>query len=291
MKITAETRVSIIGVGLIGSSILDAFAQSEYKNFIGIDSSQEGLDKALQAIKDNLSRLVERKKIDRERMDQILSKIKTSTNLQDAKDSEVIIESIYEDAEIKKDFFREICKIVSRDCLIVSNTSAISITDLSSAVENPSRFAGMHFFKPVPVRKLAEINQGLNTSDETVERVKDLGAILGLTPVVCKDTPCFIISRLLNALLYEAILLVEEGKATPKDIDTAVRLGLGHPMGPLELFDFLDAIPLVCHVFEYMEKEIDPKWKPPRLLRSMTRAGWHGKASGRGFYDYSKPEN
>ena len=290
MDITLKTRVAIIGVGKIGSSILQAFAQSEHNNFIGIDTNQENLDKALDLIKDDLSRLVVRQKIEQQRMDQILDKIKTSTDLQDAKNAEVIIESIYEDAEVKKRFFNDMCNIVSGNCLILSNTSAISITDLSSGIKNPDRFVGMHFFKPVPVRKLAEINQGLNTSDETVKAAKDVGAILGLEPVVCKDTPCFIISRLLNALLYEAILLVEEGKATPKDIDTAARLGLGHPMGPLELFDFLDAIPLVNHVYEYMEKEIDSKWKPPRLLRAMTRAGWHGKASGRGFYDYSKGE-
>jgi 3-hydroxybutyryl-CoA dehydrogenase len=290
MKITTDTRVSIIGVGKIGSSILQAFAQSEHKNFIGIDTSQESLDRAIKNIKDNLSKLVERKKIDQARMDEILGKIKTSTNLQDAKDSEVIIESIYEDPEIKKNFYREICKIVSKDCLILTNTSAISITDLASAVENPSRFGGMHFFNPVPVRKLVEIIKGLQTSDETIQAIKDLGAILGLTPAFCKDTPGFIVARLLNALLYEAITLLEEGIATPKDIDTAVRLGLGHPMGPLELFDYLNAIPLVCHVYEYMEKEIDPKWKPPRLLRSMVRAGWHGRDSGRGFYDYTKSE-
>lgn len=281
------SSVCIVGLGHIGMSILQAIAQTEV-NVLGIETNQSNIDHGLEKVKNNLDVLVKKGKIDEARKEEILARMKISMDINDAKDFEFIIEAIFEDIEVKKDFFKQLNNIVSKDCIILSNTSSLSITEMASVVENPGRFAGMHFFNPVPIMKLVEIIHGLQTSQETTEAAKKLAAEIGKTAIVCKDSPAFVVNRMLNALTKEAVLILEEGLATAEDIDTGVKLGLGHPMGPLELFDYLSAIHLLDKVLTYMSEELDPKFKSPLLLRKMVKAGWWGKEYGRGFYDHSK---
>lgn len=280
------SRISIIGLGHIGMNILQTFAQADL-DVLGIEIDRASVERGLKGCKTNLEGLVKKGKISPERRDEIVSKMKISSEIREIEGSEVVIEAIFEEIDLKKDLFKQVNALVSGDCLILSNTSSLSITEMATAVSNPGRFAGMHFFNPVPVMKLVEIVRGLETTDETVEAVKKLARKIGKVPIVCKDSPAFVVNRMLNALAKEAILIVEEGIASPEDVDTGARLGLGHPMGPLELFDYLGAIHLLEKVLDYMAKELDPRFKPPLLLKNMVRAGWWGKEYGRGFYRYS----
>ena len=205
--------------------------------------------------------------------------------------SSPVIEAVFEEIELKKTLFKQVNDIVPEDCLILSNTSSLSVTEMATVVDNPGRFAGMHFFNPVPIMKLVEVVRGLQTTDETVEATKKLAQDIGKVPIVCKDSPAFVVNRMLNALVKEAILILEEGIASAEDIDTGAKLGLGHPMGPLELFDYLGAAHLLEKVLNYMSEELDPRFRPPRLLKNMVRAGWWGKEYGRGFYQYEGDES
>ncbi len=279
------SKICIVGLGHIGMSILQAFAQAEV-DVLGIETNQSSIDHGLEKVRSNLDMLVNKGKIDAAKKDAILSGMKTSMDIKDAGNAEIIIEAIFEDMEIKKNFFKLLNGIVSKDGIILSNTSSLSITEMASVVDNPERFAGMHFFNPVPVMKLVEVIRGLQSSDETIEAAKKLSVDIGKTPIVCQDSPAFVVNRMLNALTKEAVLILEEGVATAEDIDTGVKLGLGHPMGPLELFDYLGANHLLDKVLSYMAEELDPKFKSPLLLRKMVKAGWWGKEYGRGFYEY-----
>ncbi len=281
------SKICIVGLGHIGMSILQAFAQAQV-DVLGIETNQSNIEHGLEKVKSNLAMLVNKGKIDAARQDAILSKMKTSMDIRDAAEAEIIIEAIFEDMEVKKDFYKELNGIVSPECIILSNTSSLSITEMASVMDNPKRFAGMHFFNPVPVMKLVEVIRGLQSSDATIEAAQKLAGDIGKTPIVCQDSPAFVVNRMLNALAKEAVLILEEGIATAEDIDTGVKLGLGHPMGPLELFDYLGANHLLDKVLSYMAEELDPKFKSPLLLRKMVKAGWWGKEYGRGFYEYSE---
>ncbi len=279
------SKICIVGLGHIGMSILQAFAQAEV-DVLGIETNQANIDHGLEKVKSNLEMLVNKGKIDAAKQDSILSGMKTSMDINDAAGAEIIIEAIFEDIKIKKDFYKQLNGIVSKDCIILSNTSSLSITEMASVVDNPERFAGMHFFNPVPVMKLVEVIRGMQSNDETIEAARKLAVDIGKTPIVCQDSPAFVVNRMLNALTKEAVLILEEGIATAEDIDTGAKLGLGHPMGPLELFDYLGANHLLDKVLSYMSEELDPKFKSPLLLRKMVKAGWWGKEYGRGFYEY-----
>ena len=283
------SKVSIIGLGHIGMNILQTFAQANI-DVLGIEIDKKIIERGLERSKKNLESLVKKKKISPERRDEVLSKMKVSDDISGIKESQCVIEAIFEDLHQKKELFKQINKIVSHDCLILSNTSSLSVTEMATAVDNPGRFAGMHFFNPVPIMKLVEVVRGLQTSDETVAATKELAKAIGKVPIMCKDSPAFVVNRMLNALAKEAILILEEGIASAEDIDTGAKLGLGHPMGPLELFDYLSAIHLLEKVLQYMSEELDPRFKPPRLLKNMVRAGWWGREYGRGFYQYKEGE-
>jgi 3-hydroxybutyryl-CoA dehydrogenase len=279
------SKVCIVGLGHIGMSILQAFAQADM-DVLGIETNQSSIDHGLEKAKSNLAMLVNKGKIDAVTQDAILAGMKTSMDINDTGSAEIIIEAIFEGIEIKKKFYQQLNGIVSRDCIILSNTSSLSITEMASVVDNPGRFAGMHFFNPVPVMKLVEVIRGMQSKDETIEAARKLAVDIGKTPIICQDSPAFVVNRMLNALTKEAVLILEEGIATAEDIDTGAKLGLGHPMGPLELFDYLGANHLLDKVLSYMAEELDPKFKSPLLLRKMVKAGWWGKEYGRGFYEY-----
>jgi len=281
------SKASIIGLGHIGMNILQTFAQAGI-DAVGVEIDQSSIDHGLERSKNNLETLVKKGKISLERRDDILSKMKVSKEIAVINESHFVLEAVFEDIDQKKELFKQVNTLVSKDCLILSNTSSLSITEMATVVDNPGRFAGMHFFNPVPIMKLVEVVRGLQTTDETVEATRKLAESIGKVPIVCKDSPAFVVNRMLNALAKEAVLILEEGIASGEDIDTGAKLGLGHPMGPLELFDYLNAVHLLEKVLDYMAEELDPRFKPPRLLRNMVRAGWWGKEYGRGFYQYKE---
>ncbi len=288
MVITKDLEVIIIGVGKVGSSIIQAFAQSGFK-IQGMDIDQGNIDKGFKSIEQNLERLVAKEKIKTEEKDVVLSRIDLSTDFDGLKKADVVIEAVFENMDVKKETFQKIDKMVdSKDALLLTNTSSLSVSEIASVTSRPEKVAGMHFFNPVQVMKLVEVVRGTLTSDETVEQVKALAKLMNKTPIVSADSPGFIVNRLLNALTVEAARIVEEGVGTIEDVDTGVKLGLGHPMGPFELFDYLSCIHLLQHVTDYMAVELGERFRLPVWVKNLVRAGKVGRAAGRGFYDYGE---
>ncbi|MDO8723199.1 MAG: 3-hydroxyacyl-CoA dehydrogenase family protein [Syntrophales bacterium] len=288
MEITKDLKIGIVGVGKVGMSIVQAFAQSGFK-IHGMDIDQGNIDRGLKSVGQNLESLVSKGKMKLEEKDAILSRIILSTDFDGLKKVDVVIEAVFEDMDVKKAAFQKIDKMVgSKDALLLTNTSSLSVTEIASVTGRPEKVAGMHFFNPVPVMKLVEVVRGALTPDETVEQVKALARLMGKTPIVSADSPGFIVNRMLNALAVEAARIVEEGVGTIEDVDTGAKLGLGHPMGPLELFDYLNAIQLLQHVTDYMAVELGERFRLPVWVKNLVRAGKVGRAAGRGFYDYGE---
>ena len=288
MEITKDLKVGIVGVGKVGMSIVQAFAQSGFK-IQGMDIDQGNIDKGLKSVGQNLESLVSKGKMKIEEKDAILSRIHLSTDFDGLKKVDVVIEAVFENMDVKKAAFQKIDKMVgSKDALLLTNTSSLSVTEIASVTGRPEKVAGMHFFNPVPVMKLVEVVRGALTPDETIEQVKALARLMGKTPIVSADSPGFIVNRMLNALAVEAARIVEEGVGTIEDVDTGAKLGLGHPMGPLELFDYLSAIQLLQHVTDYMAVELGERFRLPVWVKNLVRAGKVGRAAGRGFYNYEE---
>lgn len=282
---TEAEMIGIVGLGNIGMNILQTFAQAG-KNVLGVELDQANVDRYLKRSEENLSGLVAKGKMRPDEKKGVLKRMRITRHLEDLSPATTVIEAIDEAIEPKKQLFGQIDAIVDRRCLLLSNTSSLSVTEMAACVSVPERFAGMHFFNPVPVMKLVEIVRGLQTSESTIEKVETLAADIGKETIISADKPAFVVNRMLNALAREAVLMLEEGIATAADIDKGARLGLGHPMGPLELFDYLGCIHLLERVLDHMAEELDPKFRPPVLLKNMVRAGWWGTSSGRGFYGH-----
>ncbi|MGD9074196.1 MAG: 3-hydroxyacyl-CoA dehydrogenase family protein [Desulfobacteraceae bacterium] len=288
MKISKEINLKVVGVGKVGMSIAQAFSQSGF-SVHGIDTNKKIIEKGLKVVEKNLEALVSKGKIEAEKRDAILSRMAFSTDLDNIGDADVLVEAVFEDMDLKKEMFKTFDKqVASEEALILTNTSSLSVSEIASVTKRPERVAGMHFFNPVPIMRLVEVVRGTLTSDETVEQVKDLARLMGKTPIVSADSPAFIVNRLLNALSCEAARIVEEGVGSVEDVDTGARLGLGHPMGPFELFDFLNGIPLFLHVTEYMAEQLGERFRLPVWVKNLVRAGLVGRETGRGFYDYSQ---
>jgi 3-hydroxybutyryl-CoA dehydrogenase len=288
MKISKEINLKLVGVGKVGMSIVQAFSQAGFRVY-GIDTNKKIIEKGLKAVEKNLEGLVSKGKIEAEKRDAILSRMEFSTDLDNISDADVLIEAVFEDMDLKKEMFRKFDKqVASEEALILTNTSSLSVSEIASVTKRPERVAGMHFFNPVPIMRLVEVVRGALTSDETAEQVKDLARLMGKTPIVSADSPAFIVNRLLNALALEAARIVEEGVGSVEDVDTGAKLGLGHPMGPFELFDFLNGIPLLLHVTDYMVEQLGERFRMPVWVKNLVRAGLTGRETGRGFYDYSQ---
>ena len=288
MKISKEINLKLVGVGKVGMSIAQAFSQAGFRVY-GIDTNKKIIEKGLKAVEKNLEGLVSKGKIEAEKRDAILSRMEFSTDLDNISDADVLIEAVFEDMDLKKEMFRKFDKqVASEGALILTNTSSLSVSEVASVTKRPERVAGMHFFNPVPIMRLVEVVHGALTSDETVEQVKELARLMGKTPIVSADSPAFIVNRLLNALALEAARIVEEGVGSVEDVDTGAKLGLGHPMGPFELFDFLNGIPLLLHVTDYMAEQLGERFRMPVWVKNLVRAGLSGRETGRGFYDYSQ---
>jgi len=280
------SKIGVIGAGTMGHGIAQVFAQAGYDVKIN-DVTLEFITKGIARIEGNLSRSVEKGRISEIQKKQALSKIAPAPDLNDFKDRDLVVEAALEKIEVKSDVFRKLDKVCSNDTILASNTSSIPITELASLVSNPSRVAGMHFFNPVPIMKLVEIVSALQTSKDTVSRIQNVSSKLGKTAVVVKDSAGFVSNRILCPMINEAIFALEEGVASREDIDTVMKLGMSHPMGPLELADFV-GLDIVLDVLEVLYREFqDSKYRASPLLRRMVQAGYLGRKSGRGFYEYS----
>ena len=277
MDISKDIELRIVGIGRVGASIVQAFAQSGFTVY-GIDIDQTNIDNGLKRIEQDLGNLVLKEKMNSTEKEVVLSRIKLGTELESIRNADVIIEAIYEDMDAKKDMFNTIDTLVtSREALLLTNTSSLSVSEIASATNRPEQVAGMHFFNPVPVMKLVEVVRGVLTSDSTIDRIKDLALLMGKTPIISADRPGFIVNRMLNALFVEAARIVEEGVGTVEDVDIGAKLGCGHPMGPFELFDYLDALPLLEHITDYMAEELGERFRLPAWVKKLVEEGKAGK--------------
>lgn len=278
--------IGVVGAGSMGSGIANLAAMNGF-SVILCDIEDSYLENALNRIGKFMDKSVAREKMTVDQKQETLERIQTTTRLEDMKDADVVIEAVLENLDLKKDVFSSLDKIVREDVILATNTSSMSITEIAAATQRPERVAGMHFFNPAQLMKLVEVVRGYKTSDETVEKLKALSKQLSKEPVeVKKDTPGFIVNRIMIPQFIEAIKLLEEGVASAEDIDKAVTLGLNYPMGPFTLQDFA-GVDIGYHVMEYFKEEFNNDYfAPPHLLKQLVRAGRNGKKTGAGFYDY-----
>jgi 3-hydroxybutyryl-CoA dehydrogenase len=285
----AIQKVGVVGCGLMGSGIAQVAAAAGFKTVVR-EVNAEIFEKGLKNIEKNLARLVEKGAIDENTKNEIRGRLTGTTALDDLKGCDVVIEAIIEQLPAKRELFGALDAICPPSTIFASNTSSLTITEIAAATKRPQRFVGLHFFNPVPVMKLVEVVRTIATDPAVYEEMVTFGAKLGKTPVRAHDSTGFIVNRLLVPYLLDAIRALEEGVGSIEDIDNSMKLGCGHPMGPLTLLDFvgLDTTYYIANIMfdEFRER----RFASPPLLKRMVLAGWNGKKSGRGFYDYSDPQ-
>jgi 3-hydroxybutyryl-CoA dehydrogenase len=278
--------VGIIGAGTMGNGIAQACAVSGL-NVIMVDINDAAVAKGLSTIAGSLDRLIKKEKMTEAEKASALSRIKTSTNYQDFTASQMVIEAATENYDLKIKILKQLDGIVSKDTIIASNTSSISITQMAAEVSNPQRFIGMHFFNPVPMMTLVEIIRGLQTDDQTHALVQEMSKVLGKEPITVKNAPGFVVNRILVPMINEAFFVLAEGLATPEDIDSGMKLGCNHPIGPLALADMIGLDTCLAIMEVYFKNFNDSKYRPCPLLREMVAAGYLGRKSGKGVYSYN----
>jgi len=279
----AVEKIQVVGAGQMGGGIAQVAAQAGLAVHLA-DVDEVALGRGLETIEKNLARSVEKERISQEEMDETLSRIESGTEY--AADADLAIEAVVETTGVKAEVFGALDEILDEDAILASNTSSISITELAAATSRPQRFIGMHFFNPVPLMQLVEIVRGLETSDETCDTIRDLAERLGKEPVEVNDFPGFVSNRILMPMINEAVYCVMEGVAGPEDVDTVMKLGTNHPMGPLALADLI-GLDTCLNIMEVLHNGFgDAKYRPCPLLRRYVAAGRVGRKSGSGFYEY-----
>jgi 3-hydroxybutyryl-CoA dehydrogenase len=287
MKIEDIRTVGVLGAGSMGAGIAQVAAQAGFQVKV-VDVGDAVWARAQKAIAKSLERMVNKEKITAEQMKESLGRISFSTDVGSMKGVPFLFEAVFEDVDVKKDLFGKLDAVCGDDAVYATNTSSISITEMASMVKRPGKFVGMHFFNPVPMMALVEVIPAMQTEKATTDLALAVAAKLGKTAITCKDTPGFVLNRLLIPYMIDAVRLLEAGVASAEDIDKAMKLGAGMPMGPFELMDFtgVEISYLVGEMFYKYTKE--PRFAAPGLLRNMVKAGYLGRKTGRGFYDYSE---
>ncbi|SES19105.1 3-hydroxybutyryl-CoA dehydrogenase [Salipaludibacillus aurantiacus] len=279
-------KVMVIGAGQMGAGIAQVCAMNGYDVMLH-DLKEEYVEKGLKGIRKQLQRQVEKDRISETDMERFMRQIHSSTRLSNAEEADIVIEAALENMEIKKNIFAQLDEFAPSHAILATNTSSLPITEIAAETKRPEKVIGMHFMNPVPVMKLVEVIRGLATSDETFNTVKSMSESLKKTPVEVNDFPGFVSNRILMPMINEAIYTVFEGVATPEDVDEVMKLGMNHPMGPLTLADFI-GLDTCLYIMETLHEGFgDDKYRPCPLLRKYVKAGWLGKKSGRGFYNYS----
>lgn len=278
-------KVMVIGAGQMGSGIAQVCAQAGFDVKLN-DISEASIEKGIQHITKNLSRNVEKGRMTEDEKATVLSKITPSLNLSDASDIDIVIEAAVENMEIKQSIFKQLDEITPKHAILASNTSSLPITEIAAATKRPEQVIGMHFMNPVPVMKLVEIIRGLATTDDVYKSVEQMSKDLSKVPVEVNDFPGFVSNRVLMPMINEAIYTLYEGVASKEAIDEVMKLGMNHPMGPLQLADFI-GLDTCLYIMEVLHEGFgDSKYRPCPLLRKYVKAGWLGKKTGRGFYVY-----
>ena len=281
-----DKKIMVIGAGQMGSGITQVAAQAGF-SVIMQDVKEEFTARGMKTIRTSLERFVKKGTMTPETVEEVMSRITPTADVAMAKEADVIIEAAIEKMDIKKAIFRQLDELASDNALLASNTSSLAITELAAVTKRPEKVMGMHFMNPVPMMKLVEMIRGLQTSDETYQTIEALAKEMGKTPVAVKDFPGFISNRVLMPMINEAVYCLYEGVATPDAIDEIMKLGMSHPMGPLQLADFI-GLDTCLYIMEVLYEGFgDSKYRPCPLLRKYVEAGYLGKKSGRGFYEYA----
>ena len=278
--------IGVVGCGLMGSGVAEVCAQAGYKTIVR-EVSEDFLEKGLARIDKSVARRVERGKLTAEQAEQTKANLQGTTSLGDLKDCDLIIEAIIENIDEKRKLFAELDKITKPSAILATNTSSVCVIEVAAATQRPDKVIGLHFFNPVPVMKLVEVVKTISSSDESVKAGREFVTSLGKDPITCPDTTAFVVNKLLIPYLLDAVRMLEEGQVTAEDIDKAMKLGCGYPMGPLTLLDFV-GIDTTYYIANIMFDEFkDARYAAPPLMKRMVLAGRFGKKSGKGFYDYS----
>ncbi|MFC7319388.1 3-hydroxybutyryl-CoA dehydrogenase [Halobacillus campisalis] len=278
-------KVMVIGAGQMGAGIAQVFAQAGLHVKLN-DMNGEALKKGMSGIEKRLNRAVEKEKMSASEKEEAWNNLESTTDLREASDCDLVIEAVVESMDIKTQVFQTLDEVTPEHAILASNTSSLPITEIAAVTKRPSQVIGMHFMNPVPVMKLVEIIRALQTSEETYEAIEEMSKKLGKTPVEVNDYPGFVSNRILMPMINEAIYTVYEGVSSVEDVDTVMKLGMNHPMGPLQLADFI-GLDTCLYIMEVLHDGFgDSKYRPCPLLRQYVKAGWLGKKSGRGFYSY-----